>query len=68
MKRTTIMFGRLLCRLGLHRVWTWSAFLPSIDAPIVTDFIYAAGCSRCGRVIAEYHSHWDGTRMVEVEA
>jgi hypothetical protein len=60
------MLGKLLCKLGVHDTVFSCAYLPSIDADIVTDFIYHANCRRCGKIIERHHSRWDGKEMVDV--
>jgi len=54
-----------LCRFGLHKYVFSDKWLPSINAPIVTDVIFQTKCAHCGKIKHYSHLVWNGEDMVE---
>ena len=51
------MFGRLLCRIGMHRDRTDERWTPTFDRGFVRSMVCRSTCLRCGRVermVAEF--------------
>ena len=49
----------LLCRWGWHRKQRSDSFVRAVDAPVVTAWMAAVGCGRCGLVRLHAHRPWD---------
>ena len=49
----------LLCLVGLHKPAFSSQYFPSIDAEIVTEFIFRQECANCGKELHLTHKVWN---------
>lgn len=55
----------LLCALGFHRKIYSSRYVPSIAAPVVTDYFWEVSCTRCHKLLKKGGWHWDGNDFVD---
>ena len=59
---------KLSCFFGFHEWLFSSTYLPSIEAPVVTDFITHVECMHCKKVLRHDHWVWDGSDMASASA
>jgi hypothetical protein len=55
------------CKLGIHS-WKYNIlWIPSLNAPIITEYKFEAMCGNCGKVEFLVHEKWNGKEFITME-
>ncbi len=49
----------ILCLFGVHEKIFVAEHYPSIEAKVVTEYIYKTNCIRCGKTLYKIHRKWN---------
>ena len=57
---------KFACKIGLHRWVNNTQYFPSIDAPVLMDFVLTTVCKHCGKIKDNQHYRWNGQEFIKL--